>query len=78
MASKTPSSSTQFISPRQLAQRWDCSRSTAQRIAKRAGLTRVPLGEGRNGMVRYPLAEVVAYEAARSVRQAPEPGARRP
>ena len=56
-----------FLSPRHLAERWSCSRTTAQRIAARAGITRFYLGEGRNGMVRYPLKEVIAYEEARRV-----------
>ena len=55
------------ISPNELAIRWQCSRSSVDRIADRAGLSRVLLGEGRNGMVRYLRSEVVAYEQSRTV-----------
>ena len=60
-----------FLSPRELAERWGCSATTAQRTAKRAGIGRYYLGEGRNGMVRYLLSEVEAYEAARRVGPGP-------
>ncbi len=59
------SDSTLYVAPRRLAERWDCSRTTAQRIADRAGITKVYLGEGRNGTVRYRLDEIQAYEEAR-------------
>ena len=54
-----------FLSPKDLADRWSCSRTAAQRIAERAGIARFVLGEGRNGMVRYRLDEVEAYERTR-------------
>ncbi len=54
-----------YLSPRQLAIRWDCSRTTAQRIADRAGISKYLLGEGKNGTVRYRLNEIEAYEQAR-------------
>lgn len=60
-----PNNSAHYVSPRRLAERWDCSRTTAQRIANRAGITRVFLGEGRNGTVRYRLDEIEAYEKKR-------------
>ena len=41
-----------YLSPRDLAARWRCSRSTVARIAKREGLTRLCLGEGRS-VVRF-------------------------
>ena len=56
-----------FLSPRQLADRWDCSPTTAQRIAKNAGIAKYCLGEGKNGTVRYLLGEVEAYEEKRRV-----------
>ncbi len=56
---------TPYISPRELAERWQCSRSSVDRIARRARLKRVCLGKGENGMVRYLRKEVVAYEKAR-------------
>lgn len=57
-----------FISPKELAQRWRCGRSSVDRIARRAGFARVCLGEGRNGMVRYLRKEVEAYEEKQQVR----------
>lgn len=56
-----------YVSPKELASRWRCSRSSVDRIARRAGLTRLCLGEGRNGIVRYVRKEVEAYEATRRV-----------
>jgi hypothetical protein len=56
-----------FLSPAELAERWRCSRASVDRIARRGGLSRVCLGDGRNGMVRYLRAEVEAYEATRRV-----------
>ncbi len=56
-----------YISPKELAQRWRCSRSSVDRIAERARLRRLCLGEGKNGVVRYVRKEVEAYEASRLV-----------
>ena len=56
-----------FMTPAELAERWRCSRSSVDRIARRAGLTRLCLGEGKNGMVRYLREEVIAYENSRRV-----------
>mgnify|MGYP002725836814 CR=1 FL=1 len=60
-----------LISPNELAERWQCSRSSADRIARRARLTRICLGEGKNGLIRYRREEVIAYEEARQVRMIP-------
>lgn len=57
----------QYVSPKELAERWCCSRTTAQRIAERAGVAKYFLGEGRNGMVRYALTDIEAYEESRKV-----------
>lgn len=57
-----------YVSPNELATRWCCARSSVDRIARRANLTRLCLGEGRNGIVRYIRKEVEAYEASRQVR----------
>src|SRR5438128_12049283 len=57
---------TELISPREIARRWRCSRSSVDRIARRAGFTRFVLGEGRNGMVRYVRSEVERFETSRS------------
>ena len=54
-----------YLSPRELAIRWRCSRSTVDRIAKREGLARLCLGEGRNGIIRYLREEVEALEKSR-------------
>jgi hypothetical protein len=51
-----------FFSPKELASRWACSRSSVARILKRARIGRVLLGMGKNGMVRYPREEVIIYE----------------
>jgi hypothetical protein len=54
-----------YISPAELAARWRCGRSSVDRIARRAGFTRLYLGTGRNGLVRYLRKEVIEYEASR-------------
>jgi hypothetical protein len=56
-----------YLSPKELLERWRCSRSSVDRIARRAGLTRFCLGEGRNGIVRYSRKEVEAFESQRQV-----------
>lgn len=58
----------ELLSPAELAKRWKVSRSTAQRIVQREGLTRIYLGTGRNGTIRYPLNEIRAFEQSRSLR----------
>jgi len=54
-----------YISPKELALRWQCSRSSVDRIARRAKLKRLCIGEGKNGSVRYMREEVLAYENKR-------------
>lgn len=54
-----------YLSPRELAERWRCARSSVDRIASRAGLRRVCLGGGQRGMVRYLRKEVEQYEQTR-------------
>ena len=54
-----------YMSPKDLQERWRCSRASVDRIARRAGLGRLYLGEGRNGIVRYSRKEVEAFEAKR-------------
>ena len=56
-----------YFSPKQLALRWQCSRSTVDRIAQKAGFSRLCLGDGRNSVIRYVRKEVEAYEAERLV-----------
>jgi hypothetical protein len=62
-----PGAAGRFISPKEIVGRWCCSRSSVDRIAARAGLSRVILGEGKNGTVRYVRAEVEAYEESRTI-----------
>jgi len=57
-----------YMRPKDLARRWVCSRTQVDRIARRAGLRRTCLGEGKNGMVLYLREEVEAYEKSRRVR----------
>ncbi|MGA2442009.1 MAG: hypothetical protein ABSH08_13725 [Tepidisphaeraceae bacterium] len=57
----------EYISPKEMAQRRQCARSSVDRIARRNHFTRLCLGEGKNGMVRYLRKEVEAYEASRRV-----------
>ena len=54
-----------YFSPRDLAARWRCSRSTVDRIVEREGLARLCLGEGRNGIIRYLRDEVEELEESR-------------
>lgn len=56
-----------YFSPKELAARWRCARSSVDRIARRAGLSRVCLGTGRHGLVRFIRKEVEAYEDSRRV-----------
>ena len=56
-----------YVTPKELAERWCCSRSSVDRIARRAGLSRLCLGEGKNGIVRYDRKEVEMYEQSRRV-----------
>lgn len=58
---------TPYISPNELAERWQCSRSSVDRIARRAGLSRLCIGEGKNGTIRYLKKEVIAYEKERLI-----------
>jgi hypothetical protein len=64
-AAVSPDECALYLSPRELAARWKCARSTADRIVSRAGLTKLFLGDGKNGMVRYLKDEVAAYEQSR-------------
>lgn len=61
-------SDSQFISPKELMLRWDCARSTVDKITKRQGMSRMYLGEGTSGMVRLIRAEVEDFEAKHTIR----------
>ncbi len=56
-----------YISPKELALRWCCSRSTVDRIAERERLTRLCLGDGQNGVIRYLCEEVETLESDRTL-----------
>ncbi|HAI13599.1 MAG TPA: hypothetical protein DCM28_17970 [Phycisphaerales bacterium] len=60
-----------YISPNELSERWQCSRSSVDRIAQRSGMTRICLGEGRNGIVRYLRDEALAFESERTIKLKP-------
>jgi len=57
-----------YIAPKEPAQRWQCSRSSVDRIARRESFTCLCLGEEKNGTVRYSRKEVIAYEQQRQVK----------
>ncbi|MFT3785997.1 MAG: hypothetical protein QM770_07510 [Tepidisphaeraceae bacterium] len=56
-----------YAAPKELATRWKCSRSSVERIARRNRLTKLILGDGRNGLVRYLWKEILAFEARNRV-----------
>lgn len=62
---KKPGPESPYLTTRELADRWRCSRSSVDRIARRVGLTRVCLGHGERGMVRFLRREVEEYELSR-------------
>ena len=57
-----------LIAPRDLAKKLSVSPSTAYRLARRAGLSRVCLSDTGRGNVRYRLSEVVAFIQSRTVK----------
>jgi len=65
--SKHYESESAYVSPSQLADRWQVSRSSVDRIARRAGFRALFLGEGKNSTVRYSRKEVLAYEESRRI-----------
>lgn len=65
MKLKTTTNELPYISPKELAERWQCSRSSVDRIARRAKMKRLCIGTGKNGSVRYFRKEVLAYEEKR-------------
>ena len=72
MASRSETSAeSPYVAPKELAHRWQCSRTSVDRLARLAGLHRVCLGNGRNGTVRYIREEVEAYEESRRVKLQP-------
>jgi hypothetical protein len=67
--SKTKPNQTEspYVSPNELAARWRCSRSSVDRIARSAGMTRLCIGTGDRGIVRFIRKEVEAFENTRRV-----------
>ncbi|GEM_PF-1313629 len=57
-----------YMSPKEIQNRWRCSRGTVDNIARRNGFSRFCFGEGRNGLVRYLREEVMLFEMTRAVR----------
>lgn len=51
-----------LISARTWAVRWDCSISSIRRAAKRFKIRTVYVGDGRNGLVRYSLSDILRVE----------------
>ena len=56
-----------YVSPNDLVARWRCGRSSVDRIARREGFRRFCPGTGRNGLIRYFLEDVLAFEQANTV-----------
>jgi hypothetical protein len=67
MVKLTKINTTAFISPKNLAERWQCSRSSVDRYATQAGLRKLILGTGKNACVRYFLDDVESFEKKRTV-----------
>ena len=57
-----------YIAPKELAVRWSVQRSTVDRIVRSAGLSRLCLGDGANGTVRYVRDEIMKLERERLTR----------
>jgi hypothetical protein len=57
-----------YVAPTELTERWRCGRSTVDRIAERERFTKLYLGCGKNGIVRFLWREVVTYEQSRLVK----------
>lgn len=56
-----------YITAKELSDRWQCARSSVDRVARRAGVKRLYLGEGRNGMVRFLRKDIENYERERLI-----------
>lgn len=65
MSGRLEAAESPYLSPKELAARWRCARSSVDRITRRAGIRRVYLGSGRTGIVRYLREEVERYEQSR-------------
>lgn len=58
---------TPYIFTHELTNRWQCEKSSVDRMTKRADMKRLYLGAGKNGIVRFLRNEVEAYEKSRMV-----------
>lgn len=56
-------SSLVYLAPSKIASRWQVSRSTVDRVARREGWQRLYLGCGVRGNVRYLFTDVIKFEA---------------
>lgn len=54
-----------YLSAKELAHRWQCARSSVDRITRRAKMHRLYLGEGKNGSIRFLRKEVECFENKR-------------
>ena len=67
MVTVSPNTESEYLTPNELATRWQCSRTSVDRYARKAGFTRMYLGDGKNSLVRFLRKEVMAYEKERQV-----------
>ena len=61
-------SAPRYISASGVAERWGVSRMTVSRAATKEGWSRIYLGSGPNGTVRYLMSEVESFEESRTVK----------
>ena len=60
-----------YVKPSALAIRWNSSRTTVDRVARKNQFRKFMLGEGMVGSVRYLWEDVLAFEQGRSVALSP-------
>jgi len=60
-------SPSEYISPKELVHRWRVSRSSVDRLVRKAGFKALYLSDGRTSMVRFLREEVIAYELSRQI-----------
>jgi len=71
-ASELSDFETALLSPAELARHWRVSRSTVDRVTRREGLSRICLGTGRNGTLRFKRSEVEEMEKRKTFKVNPE------
>ena len=57
----------EYMTPNELAVRWQCSRTSVDRYTRDAGFTKLCLGNGKNSLIRFLRKEVEAYEKERQI-----------